>query len=82
MRGALIGCGFFAQNHLNAWRDMRAEGIELVAVCDADEGKAGAAASEFQVPKVYNDAASSWTVKNQTSLMLLRGWTAIVRWWR
>ena len=23
MRGALIGCGFFAQNHLNAWRDMR-----------------------------------------------------------
>ena len=32
MRGALIGCGFFAQNHLNAWRDMRAEGVELVAV--------------------------------------------------
>jgi predicted dehydrogenase len=58
MRGALIGCGFFAQNHLNAWRDMRAEGIELVGVCDADEGKARAAASEFQVPKVYDDAAS------------------------
>ncbi len=36
MRGAVIGCGFFAQNHLNAWRDMRADGVEVVAVCDLD----------------------------------------------
>ncbi len=27
MRGAFIGCGFFAQNHLNASRDMRADGV-------------------------------------------------------
>ena len=57
MRGALIGCGFFAQNHLHAWRDMRAEGIELVAVCDTDEGKARAAAQVFDVPRAYADAA-------------------------
>jgi predicted dehydrogenase len=43
MRGALIGCGFFAQNHLNAWRDIKADGIELVAVCDRDPAKAEAA---------------------------------------
>ena len=57
MRGALIGCGFFAQNHLNAWRDMRADGVELVAVCDTDEGKARLAAETFGVPHFYTDAA-------------------------
>ncbi len=57
MRGALIGCGFFAQNHLNAWRDMRADGVELVAVCDTDEAKARLAAATFGVPHFYTDAA-------------------------
>lgn len=38
LRGGLIGCGFFAQNHLNAWRDL--ENATLVAVCDLDEAKA------------------------------------------
>jgi predicted dehydrogenase len=57
MQGALIGCGFFAQNHLNAWRDMRADGVELAAVCDVDEGKARAAAEKFGIPDFYTDAA-------------------------
>jgi D-apiose dehydrogenase len=55
MRGAVIGCGFFAQNHLNAWRDMRADGVELVAVCDLDAAKAKAAAETFGVPRHYTD---------------------------
>lgn len=58
MRGALIGCGFFAQNHLHAWRDMAPEGIELVAVCDVDRAKAEAAAKAFGIAKVYDDAAA------------------------
>ena len=57
MRGALIGCGFFAQNHLNAWRDMRADGVDLVAVCDLDPAKAKAAAETFGVPRYYTDPA-------------------------
>lgn len=57
MRGALIGCGFFAQNHLNAWSDMRAEGVELVAVCDIDPAKAKAAAENFAIPNFYTDPA-------------------------
>ena len=57
MRGALIGCGFFAQNHLNAWRDMRAEGVELVAVCDIDHAKAKAASDAFGIPRFYTDPA-------------------------
>ena len=58
MRGALIGCGFFAQNHLNAWRDMRADGVELVAVCDIDPTKADAAAQAFGVARSYTDPAA------------------------
>ncbi len=55
LRGAVIGCGFFAANHLNSWRQM--EDVDLVAVCDRDEGKAKAAAATFGVPRSYTDAA-------------------------
>jgi predicted dehydrogenase len=54
LRGGLIGCGFFAQNHLNAWADV--EGAGLVAVCDRDRAKAEAAAAKFGIPAVYDDA--------------------------
>ena len=52
----LIGCGFFSRNHLNSWRDLAAEGAEIVAVCDIDAGKAKAAAEEFGAPHWYTDA--------------------------
>lgn len=35
LKGALIGCGFFAQNHLHAWRDV--DDAKIVALCDCDE---------------------------------------------
>lgn len=53
--GGLIGCGFFAQNHLHAWGDVK--GARLVAVCDRDRAKAEAAAEKFGIPAVYDDAA-------------------------
>jgi len=56
MRVAVIGCGFFAQNHLNGWRDLAAEDVQLVAVCDLDANKAEAAANAFGVPRFYTDA--------------------------
>ena len=34
MKGALIGCGFFSQNHMHAWSDIK--GVEVVALCDTD----------------------------------------------
>lgn len=54
-RGALIGCGFFARNHMNAWGDV--EGAEIVAVCDIDPGKAATMAERFAVARSYADAA-------------------------
>jgi len=53
---AVVGCGFFARNHLHAWKDLAAEGVDLVAVCDIDPAKAQAAAAAFGVPHWYDDA--------------------------
>jgi len=47
IRVAILGCGFYAQNHLNAWRDLAGEGVVLAAVCDMDPEKARAAGEEF-----------------------------------
>ena len=55
-RVGIIGCGFFAQNHLHSWSDLRARGVEIAAVCDLDESKAKAAAAKFNVPHWYTDA--------------------------
>lgn len=51
----LIGCGFFAQNHLHAWSDLKPEGAHLVAVCDIDPDKARAAGEKFGA-RWYTDA--------------------------
>jgi predicted dehydrogenase len=55
MRVAVVGCGFFAQNHLHSWKDLRGQGVDLVAVCDIDSTKAKAAAETFGVPRWYSD---------------------------
>jgi D-apiose dehydrogenase len=60
---ALIGCGFFAANHLHAWRDLAPEGANLVAVCDIDPAKAEAAAKRFGVPHWYTDAAEMFAAE-------------------
>lgn len=54
LRGTLVGCGFFAENHLNAWQGL--PGVDLVAVCDLDGDKARAAAQRFGGIRAYTDA--------------------------
>jgi predicted dehydrogenase len=54
-RGALIGCGFFARNHMEAWH--REPRVQIVAVCDLDLARARAMASSFGIDRVYSDAA-------------------------
>jgi len=55
LRVAVIGCGFFAANHLQAWK--RLEGVEIGGVCDLDQHKARTAAERFGAAGWYTDAA-------------------------
>ena len=55
VRVALIGCGFFARNHMHAWADL--PGARVVAVCDMDPAKARAFADEFGA-EAFTDAAA------------------------
>lgn len=54
-RGALIGCGFFARNHMEAWT--RLPDARITAVCDTDRTKAETFARDFGVAHVFTDAA-------------------------
>jgi predicted dehydrogenase len=49
--GVLIGCGYFAQNHLHAWQMI--EDATIVAVCDIDKERAEAYAKQFGIDNVY-----------------------------
>lgn len=55
LRGALIGCGFFARNHMRAWAELPE--ARIVAVCDTDAGRAEAFADEFGA-QPFTDAAT------------------------
>jgi predicted dehydrogenase len=55
-RGALVGCGFFARNHMHGWQGV--DGAEIVAVCDLDAEKARRMAEDFGVPRHYTDMAA------------------------
>jgi predicted dehydrogenase len=63
VRVGLIGCGFFARNHLHSWKDLAPAGADLVAVCDTDPAKAKAAAEAFEVAW-YTDAEAMFRAEN------------------
>lgn len=55
MKGAVIGCGFFAQNQLHAWHDIA--GVEIVALCDSDAKRLKDTSDAFSIARTYSDAA-------------------------
>jgi len=55
LRGALIGCGFFAMNHLHGWK--QAKGAEIVAICDRSPERLKIAGDTFGIGARYSDAA-------------------------
>ncbi len=55
LRGALIGCGFFATNHLHAWRDI--PGATIVAICDRSSERLADYGNKFGIQSRYTDAA-------------------------
>ena len=52
LKGALIGCGFFAENHILAWKELR--NIEIICVCDLDIKKANNFKSKFNILHSYS----------------------------
>jgi predicted dehydrogenase len=54
LRGALIGCGFFAVNQMHAWKDV--EGAEIVAICDRDPERLKTVGDQFGIERRYIDA--------------------------
>jgi D-apiose dehydrogenase len=55
LRGGLIGCGFFAVNHLHGWRD--AEGAGIVAICDTSPERLESVGNQFGITARYKDAS-------------------------
>ncbi len=55
VRGGLIGCGFFAHNHLHAWQEIGDSAI--TALCDRDEERLRDAGQKFGISNLYTDAA-------------------------
>jgi predicted dehydrogenase len=53
LRVAVAGCGLISLYHLRAWRHA---GVEIVAVCDPNRGKAEVRAAEFEVARIYGEA--------------------------
>jgi predicted dehydrogenase len=54
LRVALIGCGYFARFHREAWSQL--DGAALVALCDRDEARLATAASEHKTAQAFTDA--------------------------
>jgi D-apiose dehydrogenase len=55
LKGGVIGCGFFAINHLHGWRDAR--GAEIVALCDNNAERLNQVGDQFGIVNRYRDAA-------------------------
>ncbi len=56
LKGALIGCGFFAINQMHAWKDVR--GADIVAICDRDPERLKIVGDQFGIERRYTDAAT------------------------
>jgi D-apiose dehydrogenase len=55
LHGALIGCGYVSQFHLEAWS--RVAGARIVALCDRDCARLAAAAGRLPAAKAYTAAS-------------------------
>ena len=55
IRIGVIGCGFYAENHLQSWQHLAPKGAVLAAVCDIDADKAASAGAAYGVPH-FTDA--------------------------
>ena len=54
LKGALIGCGFFAVNQMHGWKDV--DGAAIVAICDRDPERLKIVGDQFGIDRRYTDA--------------------------
>lgn len=54
LKGALIGCGFFAVNQMHGWKDV--SGATIVAICDRDPARLKIVGDQFGIERRYSDA--------------------------
>ncbi|WP_275785160.1 Gfo/Idh/MocA family protein [Pararhizobium gei] len=54
LKGALIGCGFFAVNQMHGWKDVK--GADIVAICDRDPERLRIVGDHFGIERRYTDA--------------------------
>jgi len=54
LKGALIGCGFFAVNQMHGWNDLA--DVEIVAICDRDPERLKIVGDQFNVTRRYASA--------------------------
>lgn len=55
LKGALIGCGFFAVNQMHGWNDLA--DVQIVAICDRDPERLKIVGDQFGVIRRYDDAS-------------------------
>lgn len=54
VKGALIGCGFFAVNQMHGWEDL--PDVEIVAICDRDPERLQLVGDQFAISRRYPSA--------------------------
>jgi predicted dehydrogenase len=59
LKGALIGCGFFAVNQMHGWKDVKRASI--VAICDHDPERLKIVGDQFGIARRYTDATQMFT---------------------
>ncbi len=52
LRVGVLGAGYFAQFHLDAWARLGSEGVKLCALCDRDPAAAARSAERYAIPAV------------------------------
>ncbi len=55
LRGGIVGAGFFARHHIEAWR--RVEGVEIVGIADVDANRAESFRELWRLPRASTSLA-------------------------
>ena len=58
LKGALVGCGFFAANHMHAWKELK--DVEIIAVCDLQVNKVRDFKNRFKIKHSFGNMVTKY----------------------